>query len=294
LLAQNRGAASEGATLGDPNGAIPWLDRLHELIRQYSALPPADQVPHLADNMLRHELIIRASVLRQLERKPEARAIYEEALPISQRMVGTSLSGTVGDMVLHYTYAEFLLETHDAQRAAEIAPPVKPVLLMEDGANRVQLVQTGDLLALHARIDLERKDLAKGKAEMQQCIDTFEALHRQKPGDGSTNDQMATSFFDIGKEPNLDMASRRHLFERGLEVLQPALAAAENMQARSMDAEGRLRWAEALPVGSEERTKLIDAAEAELKVILAKTPDQPDALETMKQAEALRAGKTLE
>jgi non-specific serine/threonine protein kinase/serine/threonine-protein kinase len=294
VLAQNRGAQSEGATLGDPQGALPWLDRLRALAMEYKALPTAEQVPHQADSMLRHEMIVRASVMRQLQRKPEARAIYEQALVVSQQLVGTSISGTVGDMVLHYTYAEFLLETHDAQRASQVVPPVKPVLLMEDGANRTQLAQTGDLLALHARIDIERKDLVSGKAKMQQCMDTFEALHAQKPGDGLTNDQMATSFFDIAQEPNLDLASRHHLFERGLEVIQPGLAAAENMEERSLDAEGRLRWANSLPAGAPQRAKLIDAAQTDLRIVLAKMPDNPDALEMTRQSEALRSGKTLE
>jgi hypothetical protein len=202
-------------------------------------------------------------------------------------------------MVNRYTYASFLLETHDPRRASEIAPEAKPVLLLESGANRSQLIQVAGLLAMRARIDFQLHNLPKGKAEMQQCIDSFEALYAQRKDDRSANLQMAANFFDMGKEPNLDLRTQLRLFHRGLEILDPGLAAQpDDFTLHFMAAEGLLRMVDAMQSKikgvTPEEIRYVDRAEDHLRKALVIKPGSREVTEMMKQAEDLRAAKRVD
>ena len=67
---------------------------------------------------------------------------------------------------------------HDPQHASEMAPPATPPTLQEEkGGDRQQLIQVADLLALHARVDLELGRKAQETRERTASVNLYEQLH---------------------------------------------------------------------------------------------------------------------
>jgi hypothetical protein len=270
-LANNRGGNGGLWNLADPVAALGWLDRMHEMAM---ALRTTDRPA--GAKLLDREAASRAGVLQQLGRDKESGALYKESLRLSLDEAAHSLTETQHQLVCRYLYADYLLSIHDGRAAAAMSPPVPPALVAKEN-NRAERSQRADMLAQHARIDLVTGHIETGRREMQESLAVFEDLYSSDPNDPTSMGELAYSDFDLAEEPTLESVERQRLYSRAIELTAPfERAHPEALSATMLFAKANLGLSrlEKQPV----RKRFYDeAAEVELKKIVAAHPDQPEA-----------------
>jgi tetratricopeptide (TPR) repeat protein len=274
----------------DPVGALPWVDRMHELIEEYIAAHPADTIDRDAANMLHREAMTRAQIYRQIGRAPEARALYEKALLMTERYGTQDVIAVQSAKVIRAELASYLVEVHDVRGANAMAGNLLPKSFHEKGNDRLLTSDEADTLSVLARIDLESGRVAEGKRKLQQCMKTFEKLYAEDPLDDNTNSELAHAAVDIADQKQLDATTRQRLYTRGIqvaeaygrthpEVLSPVLLAGR----AEVGLAGLSRTAQSVV---EQRTHASAAVE-DLQKILRAHPSQPQAKQLLTQAKAL-------
>jgi tetratricopeptide (TPR) repeat protein len=269
-MANNRGGNGGNWNFADPVAALGWLDRMHELAMKLQA---SDR--KAAARLLNREAVTRAGVMQQLDRLDEADASYKEALQFSHE-AGNSLVESQAQFVIRYLYADYLLSIHRVRDAAATAPPVPPPLKPKED-NRAERSQRADVLAQHARIDLESGRVTTGTHEMQESLSTFEELYRSDPKDPTSMGELAYSAFALADEQALAPATRQRLYKRTIELVLPfERAHPELLSATMLIAKANLALAR-IETQPAPRRAYAEAAAAGFQKILAAHPAQPEA-----------------
>lgn len=273
----------------NPEAALPWLDREHEILDKYrGAYPQEEENPALTGGYER-EYMTRADVLVQLGRAAEARRYLEAALHQASLTHNEVVEVETRKIILG-DYATYLLEVHDVRGAAERAP-ASPA--EKKGVKESDLTaDDADSLALLSRIDLESGRIARGRQRMTHTLQLFEHLHSANPEDATVSSEMAFDFKLFGDERSLPAATRKVLYERASEVAEiywgmhkPVLSA--ELLIAQCDL-GLAQLAREAHQTVEQKT-LAAAAIEKLDRVLAAHPIQPQASALVAQAKALGA-----
>jgi non-specific serine/threonine protein kinase/serine/threonine-protein kinase len=291
-LANNRGGNGGEWNFADPLAALPWLDKMHRLILSYK-----DSLQGKAPNgtapadYLEREAIARAGVFFQLGRKEDARDQFKQALQLSQGDTSRTLVESQVQLVIRYSFADFLLNTHDVKAAEAMAPPLPPPLPLSD-SNRSEISQRADMLGQRARINLRTGRLSAGKHMMDEALNTFEKLYRGDPNDATSMGELAYTSFDLAEEQTLDPVTRKRLYLRVIQVTSPfEKKHPEVLSATMLIAKANLGLAQLMKAsgGPEWRSTYAQPAADGFSRILAAHPSQPEASRLQAQAQALLA-----
>jgi len=294
-LANNRGGNSGSWCFADPLAALPWLDKMHVLIVAYkdslqgkptSGTEPAD--------FLEREAITRAGVFRQMGRKEDARAQFQEAFRLSKGDTTRNLVETEVQMVIRYNYADFLLGEHELKAAEAMAPALPPALPLSD-SNRSEISQRADMLGQRARIDLENGKVIAGKQMMEEALKTFDALYRADPNDATSMGELVFTSFDLAEEAAVDPATRTRLYLRVIEVTNPfEKLHPEVLSATMLIEKANLGLAQlpSVPGSTRDRTAYAQAAADGFSRVAAAHSPQPEASLLLAKAQSLLSGRS--
>ncbi len=278
-LSNNRAGNGGSWNFGDPQAALPWLDRMHDLVLRYQKAGENDpKMKQGALQQLHRESMSRATVYRELDRNEEARAQYENALHEWSANPTHTLTETQSLRVIHYNYADFLLSVNEPKAAAAMAPPLPEAASHEAGADRSQMRDEADILGLLARIDLRNGRLSKSRAKMERSLSTYEALYREDPNEITSTEELSSTCFDLAEETSLDAATRRRLYLRAMEVGEPYLQRHPSVFSvlveRSKAASGLASLARSAHNPAEQQ-RWADEAVKGFHAVLAAHPDNP-------------------
>src|SRR6185312_4644586 len=275
----------------DPLGALPWLDRAHDIAERYKAGHPDEFLnPSLLGSYERED-ITRAQVLLAIGRGAEARSLYEDAIHLTT-LPRNDVIEIQTRKVIQGDYLLYLLSMHDVRAAAALAPSLM-VPKFEETENKNPLTaDEADLLSLLARVDLETGHTDAGRKKMKHSLDAFEALHSSNPQDLNASAELAWATYRLAEEPALDSATRRELYGRASELgaiyadTHPQVLSAAMLTARC-DL-GLAELARSAHNTADQHT-LAASSIAKFSKVLAVHPVQPEASALLLRAKALAA-----
>jgi non-specific serine/threonine protein kinase/serine/threonine-protein kinase len=204
--------------LGDPEAALPWLDRMHQLTATYAAASPANA--HSAMIAEEREDISRASALEELGRSAEAGVLLRRALaifPVNSEHSDDQQSLTVAREAL----AEWMLSQNDVAGADRLVKLLPTEVSSRGTPDRNDEATLADDLCLHARVDLGNGRRSQGLAELRQSVAIFERLHREDAKDFIVTSVMAVDLRRLAEQPQVPIELRRQLYERSIATAQP-------------------------------------------------------------------------
>ncbi len=275
--------------LGDPAGALPWLDRMHEIIEVALTAHPKARNSGTVVAALEREYMSRAWAYEQLGRFAEARAEYEATLQLSA-MAPKTVVEAQALKVERASYADFLMRIHDVKKANEMAPTLLPKEYHEKGNDRSLQADVAETLSLLARIDMESGRVAAGLAKMKISVDSFGSLYASDPNDAPTTAMMAHALYDMGGMKQVDPATRKKLLLQAIEMTTPyAKTHPQVLSATLLLARCEVALAELAHASKDPKEQQEHAAEAtkDAGKLLAAYPVQPEASDVVARVKAL-------
>lgn len=205
--------------LGDPAGALPWLDRMHEIGTRYVAAKPESATSSEVNGLFQREALSRAQALTLLERRDEARQQYETALQHAEAARGQA-EDHQALTVARVSYAEWLLREGDLPRLRKLAK----FIVVDDDHGRTEdrnLQETiADELLLLARMDFAFGKRAAGMDAMHRGVKIFERLYQQDSREATNSSVMAHDFYQLGQQEALTAEERRQLYSRSIQITE--------------------------------------------------------------------------
>lgn len=252
----------------DPEAALPWLDRMHQLTAIYAAANPANTAA--AETAQEREDIARANAFDELGRTEESGALIDHAVTLA----GRRREGNDDQQALFVALeaqAEWRLEHGDIATATRLVPSLQinehPQL-----RDRNESATLADELGLLARIDFANGQKARGLARVRRSIDIFEQLQRADPADFIVNSVMAADFRRLALQPQLPSDLRRHLFERSMALTKPyADSHPQVLGARLLVGEDELGLSR-LAATPKDRRDLLQRAIADMGAVVSAHP----------------------
>lgn len=271
---------------GDPAGALPWLDRMHEVVSRFAAATPANATSPFVLAAYQREAMSRAQVLTELGRSDEAEAQYIDALRIAEANQ-EKIEDKQSLKVIREGYAEFALRRGDLLTVNKLAPSL--VLEEDDGKphDRNLDVTIADALCELARIDFANGRMAAGLGRMNRSLATFEGLYKDDPLDATGTAVMAHDLYQLGQQKSLPAGKRREMYERSIAVTQGyAKGHPEALSAAALMGQCELGLAQ-LAKDPGERKAHTSRAENELNKVVNAHPENVEAATSLSRSQAL-------
>ena len=275
--------------LGDPLGAVPWLDRSQSLIDQYRAEVPKDKWDDLARAMAERVFIARGTVLIRTGRSAEAVQAFRNALALTSVESNMQLEDGARKELQNFLTDLLLLQGDVAgARANSVEPRANDV--HEKTFDHQLTRDDADDLVLRGRLDLAEGKRGSGRKKIAEGIAGLEAVRLAVPQDIQMSSGLAWVYFQLGQERRLPVDERRRYFERARKLAETYAPTHPGVMSASMLI-GRCDLGLARLAGSAhqntERHALATAAIAESLKVLAAHPVQPEASAMLAQARAL-------
>lgn len=271
---------------GDPAGALPWLDRMHEVVSRFAAATPANATSPFVLAAYQREAMSRAQVLTELGRSDEAEAQYTDALRIAEANQ-EKIEDKQSLKVIRESYAEFALRRGDLLTVNKLAPSL--VLEEDDGKphDRILDATIADALCELARIDFANGRMAPGLGRMNRSLATFEGLYKDDPLDATGTAVMAHDLYQLGQQKSLPAGKRREMYERSIAVTQGyAKGHPEALSAAALMGQCELGLAQ-LAKDPGERKVHTSRAENELNKVVNAHPENVEAAMYLSRSQAL-------
>ena len=272
---------------GDPAGALPWLDRMHEIIARFAAAKPENATNEFVVEDFQREAISRAQTLEELGRNGEVRALYEQAL-----RAGETHQEKIEDKqslkVVRASFAEWALHQGDMATVNKLAPLL--VLEEDDGKphDRILTATIADALCQSSRIDFANGRTASGLKRMNRSAAFFEELYKGDPEDATSSSVMAADFYWFGQQKGVPVEKRRNMHERSIAIAEHyARAHPEALSTAVLIGKNEVGLAE-LSTDSRERRHHADRAAAALSAVVAVHPTNVEAATFLSRAEGLK------
>lgn len=267
----------------DPASAVPWLDRMHDIVARFAAANPANAQSESVTAAYQREALSRAQVMEQLGRGDDARALYESALALAESQ-HAAIEDKQSLLIIRADYAEWALRRGDLRTVNRLAPG----LVMDEGHGKPQdrnlRATIADFLCETSRIDLANGRIAAGTSKMARSAAMFEALYKEDTEDATNTAVMAHDFYELGVQAALRRDVRRRMFQRSSEITRTyfnqhpeALSAALLMGKDELGLAGLSR-------GADERHRHAAASQELFRRVLAAHPGNVEAAALLGQA----------
>ncbi len=272
---------------GDPAGALPWLDRMDEIIARFAAAKPENATNDfvLADSQ--RGAISRAQTLEQLGRNGEVRALYEQALRIAETHQ-EKIEDKQSLKVVRASFAEWALHQGDMATVHKLAPLL--VLEEDDGKphDRNLTATIADALCQSSRIDFANGRTASGLTRMNRSVSLFEHLYKEDAEDATSSSVMAADFYLFGQQNAVPRSRRREIYERSIAITQHyARTHPEALSAEVLIGKNEIGLAELAPNMDEKKLHAGRGAAA-LGAVVTAHPTNVEAVTLLSRAQALK------
>jgi serine/threonine protein kinase len=270
---------------GDPAGALPWLDRMHEITTRFAAAKPENANSEVVFGDYQREALSRAQTLAQLGRNDEVRSLYEQALQASEAYQ-QKIEDKQSLKVVRASFADWALQQHDMATVNRLAPLL--VLEEDDGKphDRNLTATIADALCQSARIDFANGRTASGLARMGRSVAFFEQLYKEDAEDATNSSVMAADFYLFGQQKAVPHGRRQEMYERSIAIaLHYARSHPEALSAEVLIGKNEVGLAELAP-NIDEKKLHADRAAAALGTVVAVHPTNTEAVTFLSRAQA--------